>query len=91
MLRCLKHLGITVKPSTCKLFCESIQFLGDPIDVEELHARSDKTDAILNAPKPQEHATFPIKTNTYYGKLIPNLAAILQNLNNLLRNDVKWE
>ena len=59
-----------MKPFTCKLFCESIQFLEDPNDVEGLHAKSDKTDAILNAPKPQEHATLPIKSN-YCGETYP--------------------
>ena len=79
-----------MKPFTCKLFCESIQFLGDPNDVEGLHAKSDKTDAILNAPNPRSMQHYLLSL-IIVGKRIPNLAAILQTLNNLLRNDVKWE
>ena len=76
----LKHHGITVKPSKCKFFCESVEYLGHVVDAEGLHAKSDKIDAIVNAPKPQniqELRSFLGLIN-YYRKFIPNLATILQ-------------
>ena len=53
VLRRLKHHGITVKTSKCKFFCKSVEYLGHVVDAEGLHAKSDKIDAIVNAPKPQ--------------------------------------
>ena len=66
--------------------------MGHVMDAERLHAKSDKIDAIVNVPKPQniQELQSLLSLINYYGKFIPNLATILQPLNNLLRSDVRW-
>ena len=50
------------------------------MDAEGLHAKSDKIDAIVNAPKPQniQELRSLLGLINYYRKFIPNLATILQ-------------
>ena len=50
-------------------------------------------DAIVNAPNPKNVTELRAYLGllNYYGKFIPNLASILQTLNNLLKKDTKWE
>lgn len=67
--------------------------LGHWIDAEGLHAMPSKLQAIVQAPTPknvQELRSFLGLLN-YYGKFIPNLASLIQPLNNLLQRNQKWK
>ena len=67
--------------------------LGHWIDAEGLHAMPSKLQAIVQAPAPknvQELRSFLGLLN-YYGKFIPNLASLIQPLNNLLQRNQKWK
>ena len=71
----------------------SVEYLGHRIDAEGLHAMPSKLQAIVQAPAPknvQELRSFLGLLN-YYGKFIPNLASLIQPLNNLLQHNRKWK
>ena len=93
VLRRLKYHGITLKKEKCKFMCDSVEYLGHVIDAQGLHVKQDKVDAIVNAPKPSNVTELRAYLGliNYYGKFIPNLASILQPLNNLLKHSSKWE
>ncbi|KAL5506647.1 hypothetical protein EMCRGX_G008350 [Ephydatia muelleri] len=63
------------------------------IDANGIHATGEKLDAVLMAPVPSsvpQPRSFLGMIN-YYSKFIPNLATLLNPLNELLRKDVQWK
>ncbi|KAL5509164.1 hypothetical protein EMCRGX_G004476 [Ephydatia muelleri] len=63
------------------------------IDANGIHATGEKLDAVLMAPVPSsvpQLRSFLGMIN-YYSKFIPNLATLLNPLNELLRKDVQWK
>eukprot|EP00731_Ephydatia_muelleri_P004078 Em0002g254a len=65
----------------------------DQIDANGIHATGEKLDAVLMAPVPSsvpQPRSFLGMIN-YYSKFIPNLATLLNPLNELLRKDVQWK
>ena len=89
----LEHYGFRLKRAKCEFLQQSVEYLGHQIDSKGLHATPGKLQAILQAPAPknvQELRSFLGLLN-YYGKFIPNLAALLQPLNSLLRHDQRWK
>ena len=92
VLKRLDKNGITIKQAKCKFLRKSVEFLGHCIDSQGVHAMPDKLSAIVNAPKPKnlhELRSFLGLLN-YYNRFIPNLASVLNPLNNLLKQKVKW-
>ena len=87
VLQRLMHHGITLKKEKCKFMSESVEYLGHVIDSQGLHVKQDKVDAIVNAPKPRNVTELRAYLGllNYYGKFIPNLASILQPINNVLK------
>ena len=70
-----------------------MQYLGHRIDANGIHATGEKLDAVLMAPVPSsvpQLRSFLGMIN-YYSKFIPNLATLLNPLNELLRKDVQWK
>ena len=93
VLRRLQKHGLHAKLKKCQFVQSSVEFLGHRIDAEGIHTTNDKLQAIVQAPAPrniQELRSFLGLIN-YYGKFIPNAAAILHPLNELLRKDSKWK
>ena len=87
-----KH-GFKLKQEKCEFLLRSIEYLGYIISQDGIQPVPTKVTAILNAPKPinvQQLCSFLGLVN-YYGKFIPNLAALLHPLNALLRADRKWK
>ncbi|CAB3995660.1 Hypothetical predicted protein [Paramuricea clavata] len=88
VLRRLHHHGLRANKSKCELFKEKITFCGHDINSEGLHKTTDKTAAMVNAPRPQSVAevrSFLGLVNNYH-KYLPNLATILHPLNQMLEN-----
>ena len=93
VLQQLKHYGFRLKKNKCEFLMSSVEYLGHRIDAEGLHAMPSKLQAIVQAPAPknvQELRSFLGLLN-YYGKFIPNLASLIQPLNNLLQHKRKWK
>ena len=71
---------------------DAVEYLGHLIDANGKRPTPEKIAAIKRAPMPtnvQQLRSFLGLLN-YYRKFLPNLAAILQPLNDLLRKDEKW-
>ena len=93
VLQRLQKYAFRLKREKCEFLQRSVEYLGHRINSEGLHAISSKLQAITQAPAPQnvqELRSFLGLLN-YYGKLIPNLASLIQPLNSLLQHDRKWK
>ena len=89
----LEDHGFRLKKSKCTFLAKSVEYLGHQIDQYGIRAVPSKIEAISNAPEPtniQELRSFLGLLN-YYGKFIPNLSTILHPLNQLLKDNQKWE
>ncbi len=72
----------------------TVSFLGHRIDASRLHPLADKVEAIEAAPTPTnvtELKSYLGLQHNYYGKFLPNLAAKLTPLYELLQHDVSWK
>ena len=70
-----------------------MEYLGHQVDALGLHTTTDKVDAVVQAPVPknvQKLRSFLGLLN-YYWKFLPNLAATLHPLNNLLQKGHQWK
>ena len=88
----LQAHGIRMKRNKCSFMQESVQYLGHRLDAEGIRATPEKVAAITNAPLPknvQQLRSFLGLLN-YYRKFLPNLATIVQPLNELLQKNKKW-
>eukprot|EP00731_Ephydatia_muelleri_P034396 Em0058g2a len=93
VLKRLQNEGLRVNKEKCCFLTTSVQYLGHRIDANGIHATGEKLDAILMAPVPSsvpQLRSFLGMIN-YYSKFIPNLATLLNPLNELLRKDVQWK
>ena len=93
VLRRLHFHGLRANKSKCEFFKEKITFCGHDIDSEGLHKTTDKTAAVVNAPRPQnvtEVRSFLGLVN-YYHIFLPNLATILHPLNQMLESNYQWD
>ena len=92
VLQKFKKHGIRAKKAKCAFMKTSVRYLGHVIDAEGLHATDDKLKAIVEAPAPRnvpELRSFLGLLN-YYGRIIPNLATMINPLNQLLRRGSTW-
>ena len=92
VLRRLQAHGVRMKLSKCSFLKGSVEYLGHRVDAEGLRATPEKMRAIDQAPQPknvQQLRSFLGLLN-YYRKFLPNLATIIQPLNDLLQKGRKW-
>ena len=92
MLQRLEKYNIRANKAKCKFLMDSVEYLGHVINAEGLHTTDEKVKAILQAPEPknvQEMRSF-LGLLHYYGKFLPNLAMLLNPLNDQLREGVSW-
>jgi hypothetical protein len=93
VLKKLDEAGLTVKKEKCKFFQDEVEYLGHIIDKNGLKKTKDKISAITEAPQPKtvtQVRSFCGMVN-YYSRFVPNLAAILRPIYNLLSQDGKFE
>ena len=91
LTRLEKH-GFHLKREKCQFLMSSVEYLGHQVDADGIHTMPDKIEAMVKAPTPKnvkELCSFLGLVN-YYGKFVPNLSTLLQPLNCLLKEDVKW-
>ena len=69
------------------------EYLEHRIDLEGLHATSDKLQAIVNAPttKDVHQLRSFLGLINYYSKFIPSLASVIRPQNELLRKNQAWK
>lgn len=85
VLKKLQAAHLTVKSSKHNLFCEEVNFLSHIIYKDSIRADPDKVEVVWSWPS--SHSSTKV-TNfvglaSYYGKLIPNFAAVAQPLHRL--------
>ncbi|XP_028177592.1 uncharacterized protein K02A2.6-like [Ostrinia furnacalis] len=88
----LKESNLRVNKEKCHFFKRSINYLGHTIDEHGLHKNKDKVKAICQTKPPKnvnELRTFLGMAN-YYNKFIPNLTAITNPLNELLKKGTEF-
>lgn len=88
----LQERGMRLRQDKCRLFQDSVDYLGHTIDAQGVHTSDKKVRAIVGAPSPrniQELRSFLGLLN-YYGKFLPNLAMTLHPLHKLLRAGQPW-
>ena len=93
VLKRLEDHGFRLKNSKCTFMAESVEYMGHQINQHGISALPGKVEAITNAPKPtnvKELRSFLGLLN-YYGKFIRNLSSILHPLNQLLKDNQRWE
>ena len=88
----LQAHGVRVKQSKCTFLEDSVEYLGHRVDAEGLRATPEKIAAIQNAPQPQnvQQLRSFLGLLNYYRKFLPNLASLIQPLNDLLQKGRKW-
>ena len=85
VLRRLKHHEITARKGKCAFMCESVEYLGNKISKEGLHATDEKIKATLEAPIRKNIQHFTITVNLYpiwlprCRDLVANLLSTLVN------------
>ena len=92
VLKRLQAHGIRMKLKKCVFMQDTVEYLGHLIDATGKQPTPEKIAAIKRAPMPtnvQQLRSFLGFLN-YYRKFLPNLATILQPLNDLLQKDKKW-
>ena len=88
----LQMYGIRAKRAKYEFLRPSVEYLGHCVDATGLHTTPSKVEAVKEAPQPrnvQELRSF-LGLVHYYGKIMPNLATLLNPLNLLLRDGSKW-
>ena len=88
----LKCFGLRVNNDKCEFFKSRISFCGHEIDASGLHKTNDKIQSVVSAPRPQNQNQLRslIGLIRYYDRFLPNIASILNPLNKLLGNNVRW-
>ena len=89
----LATYGLKANNAKCEFFKSSIKFCGHVISDKGLQQDESKVKAIVEAPAPQNVSELLswLGMVTYYHKFLPNIAAKLQPLYDLTKDDVKWE
>ena len=92
VLERLETERLTLKRSKCIFMCKQVEYLGHVVNEKGVHTSPDKIRAIQEAPTPKNVRQLRslLGLVNYYGKFVPNLAALLHPLNQLLQKGVKW-
>ena len=92
VLKRFRRRGLRANKAKCTFFQDSVMFLGHKVDAKGLHTTSEKVEAIKLAPRPKDQSQLKsfLGLLHYYGKFLPNLAALLHPLNRLLQKGSKW-
>ena len=89
----LEKAGLRAQKSKYHFMVSSVSFLGHSVDGDGLHPLSDKVEAVLKAPAPQNlrHLKSYLGLLSYYSKFLPNLSMVLASLYRLLQKDILWK
>ena len=87
-----KKCGLRLKKKKCVFVASEVTYLGFPINKNGVNSLPEKVADLLNAETPKN--TKQLKSFwgmlNYYHRHLPNLAHILELVNNLLRKKSKW-
>ena len=88
----LKEEGLKLNRKKCEFLQNQVSYCGHIIDKNGLHKTQQKVQAVVKAPAPENVSQLRswLGFVNYYHKFLPNLAAELQPLHQLLQKDTKW-
>ena len=89
VLRRLQAHGVRMKLSKCSFLKGSVEYLGHRVDAEGLRATTEKMRAIDQAPQPKNVQQLRSFLGLLNRKFLPNLATIIQPLNDVLQKGRK--
>ena len=93
VLKRLQQHGLRLKKDKCCFMQPSVDYLGHIVDAAGIRPLPSKLEAIVNAPAPvivQQLRAFLGLLN-YYSKFVANLSTVLNPLNRLLGQYVRWK
>jgi len=92
VLERLCSVGLTVRKDKCKLFQDSVTFLGYKIDKDGLHVPEARVKAITSVLIPCSVTQLKafLGLVTYYGKFIRNMSTKVNPLYKLLKKDIPF-
>lgn len=87
----LAEANLTVNFQKCKFFRDSLKYLGFIIDSQGLRTSSEKVEAMLNYPRPQNTTQIRrfVGMCSWYRRFIPHFSTLISPLNDLLRGRQK--
>lgn len=93
VLRRLEAYNIRVNLGKCKFFETSVLYLGHQLDATGIHPHKEKVEAILKAPAPMDVPQLRsyLGLLNFYNRFLPNLAAEIKALHQLLEKGARWE
>ena len=88
----LKENVLRANREKCQFFQKKITYCRHEVDKHGLHKTQEKVEAVVNAPRPDnvEQVHLLLGLVNYYHKFLPNLATILNPLNQLLTQGKMW-
>ena len=88
----LQDAGLRLRLDKCAFKVTEVSYLGYRIDSNGIHPTKDKVRAIVEAPNPtnKKQVQSYLGMINFYRRFIPNCSTILEPLNSLLRDDIKW-
>ena len=92
VLERLERHGITLHQDKCFFLQDSVEYLGQVVDVNGIRTYLKKVQAIEDAPAPRNVSELrsTLGMINYYRQYIPNLSAILHPLHVLLKDNQQW-
>ena len=86
----LQEYGIRMKRNKCSFLQDLVEYLGHRVDAEGIRATTEKLAVTEKAPMPQnvQQLRSFLGLLNYYRKFLPNLATIVQPLNDLLQKNL---
>ena len=92
VLERLESAGTRLKREKCAFMIPEVEYLGHSISAKGIQPVSAKVRAIRDAPRPQDISQLRsfLGMLNYYGKFLPNLAALLRPLYDLLQSATTW-
>lgn len=92
LVKKLRRYNLHLNKNKCKLFRESVEYLGYTISKDGLRKNADKTNSIVAIRPPNDVSDLRqfIGMVAFYGNFIPDMATRLHPLYNLLHDDVQF-
>ena len=88
----LSEYNIQLNEKKCSFLADSVEYFAFRVDKDGIHPTDEKVQAMITAPVPEnkEQLKSWLGLINYYRRFIPNLASLVSDLNDLLKEKVKW-